>query len=153
MEKQTRSGLTAVEMQDLQCVAGVLIPSSAEFGVPGADDPVIFADIVASLGRDLGEVRLALAELALLARSTFAAVDEAEREALAIEFYSQSGEVAETLGRTLLQCYYRDERVIRALGLAPGPPFPRGRTLDQGDWSLLEPVSSMPPLWRDDRQR
>ncbi len=49
----------------------------------------------------------------------------------------------------MLQCYYRDDRVIRSLGLEPGPPFPKGYTVEQGDWSLLEAVRNRPPMWRD----
>jgi hypothetical protein len=44
-----------------------MIPASAEFDVPGADDPMIQADIVATLGRDTDLVREALDELARLA--------------------------------------------------------------------------------------
>jgi len=54
-----------------------------------------------------------------------------------------------TLGRVILQCYYRDDRVVRSLGLEPRPPFPKGHTLEQGDWSLLDPVRARPKLWRD----
>ena len=44
-----------------------MIPASAEYGVPGADDETIFADIVKSLGRDRDDVRRALGALATLA--------------------------------------------------------------------------------------
>jgi hypothetical protein len=54
--------LTRAESRDLRCIAGVMIPPSAQFGVPGADDAIIFADIVASLGRDLGDIRKALGD-------------------------------------------------------------------------------------------
>ena len=53
------------------------------------------------------------------------------------------------LGRAVLQCYYRDDRVIRSLGLEPGPPFPKGHNLEQGDWSLLDAMRNRPPMWRD----
>jgi hypothetical protein len=53
------------------------------------------------------------------------------------------------LGRAVLQCYYRDDRVLRALGVEPRPPYPRGRVLEQGDWSLLDAVRSRPRMWRD----
>jgi hypothetical protein len=149
---QSGVALNVFECRELRCVAGAMIPACAEFGAPGADDAAIFDDIVASLGRDLDEVRQALSELGLMVGGAFADVDEAQREALAIQFYAQSGDGAVTLGRAILQCYYRDARVIRALGLEPGPPFPGGRTLDPGDWSLLEPVGAMAPLWRDDAQ-
>jgi hypothetical protein len=48
-----------------------------------------------------------------------------------------------------LQCYYRDDRVMRALGLEPRAPFPRGHGLEQGEWALLDAVRNRPPMWRD----
>ena len=61
------SPLTPAQRDDLRVIAGIIIPASAEFDVPGADDPAIQADIVATLGRDTGLVREALDELARLA--------------------------------------------------------------------------------------
>ena len=55
--------LTAAELQDLRRLAGFMVPASAEYGVPGADDEAIFADIVRSLDRDKNAVRNALAML------------------------------------------------------------------------------------------
>jgi hypothetical protein len=48
----------------------------------------------------------------------------------------------------VLQCYYRDDRVLRSLGLELRPPFPKGYGLEQGDWSLLDPVKARPLMWR-----
>ncbi len=45
--------------------------------------------------------------------------------------------------------YYRDDRVMRSLDMELRPPFPGGFTVEQGDWSLLDPVRSRPKLWRD----
>ena len=56
--------LTRTELRDLRRLAGFMVPASAEFGVPGADDDAIFADIVRSLGRDRDAVRDALATVA-----------------------------------------------------------------------------------------
>ena len=52
--------LTPRQSDDLRAIAGVIIPASMEFDVPGADDPAIQADIVATLGRDAFLVREAL---------------------------------------------------------------------------------------------
>jgi hypothetical protein len=49
----------------------------------------------------------------------------------------------------ILQCYYRDDRVMRSLELEPRPPFPKGHTLEQGDWSLLDAVRGRAKMWRD----
>jgi len=57
--------------------------------------------------------------------------------------------VVTALGRAVLQCYYRDDRVMRALGLEPRPPYPKGHVLEQGDWSLLDAVRGRPRMWRD----
>jgi hypothetical protein len=141
--------LSPAETRDLRCIAGMMIPASNEFDVPGADDPTIFADIVKSLGRDLGDVRKALASLSELGGAAFADLDAPQREAVAESFRARGGTEVATLSRVILQCYYRDDRVVCSLGLEPRPPFPKGHTLEQGDWSLLDPVRARPKMWRD----
>jgi hypothetical protein len=37
-----------------------------------------------------------------------------------------------------MQFYYRDDRVVRSLGLEPMPPYPRDHVLEDGDRSLLD---------------
>ena len=142
------SPLTPAQRDDLRAIAGVMIPASAEFDVPGADDPAIQADIVATLGRDTGLVREALDQLARLAGQPLASLDPARREAVAAELRAEGGAALATLARVILQCYYRDDRVVRSLGLEPRPPYPKGHVLEDGDWSLLDPVRARPPMWR-----
>ena len=143
------SELTPAESRDLRCLAGMMIPASAEFNVPGADDLTIFGDIVGSMGRDTAPVRAALAALVGLAGGAIADVDPARREAAVLALREQGGVAAATLSRVILQCYYRDDRVVRSLGLEPRAPFPKGHILEQGDWSLLDPVRQRPKMWRD----
>lgn len=140
------SGLTADETTALRCVAGMMIPASAAYDVPGADDDTIFADIVRSLGPDLGTVKLALARLDALAGGRFADASHTAAEA----FRAQGGPLATALSRVVAQAYYRDDRVMRSLGMEPRPPFPKGFEVEQGDWSLLDPVRSRAPFWRSD---
>ena len=141
--------LTPPQIDDLRAIAAMIIPASAEFDVPGADDPAIQADIVATLGRDTGLVREALDELTRLAgRRPLASLDPGRRETVALELRAKGGAAVSTLTRVVLQCYYRDDRVVRSLGLEPRPPFPKGHVLEDGDWSLLDPVRARPPMWR-----
>lgn len=142
------SPLTPAQRDDLRAIAGAIIPASMEFDVPGADDPAIQADIVATLGRDTGLVREALDGLARLAGSPLAGLDPARRDAVALELRAKGGAAVATLTRVVLQCYYRDDRVVRSLGLEPRPPYPKGHVLEDGDWSLLDPVRARPPMWR-----
>lgn len=142
------STLSPAERADLRRIAGIMVPASAEFGVPGADDPTIFTDIEKSLGRDFPAVRAALADLAARAGASFAALPEDRANAVAGAFLAQENPNMTTLGRAILQCYYRDDRVMIALGLEARPPFPKGRQIEQGDWSLLDKVRTRPPMWR-----
>lgn len=139
------------EIRDLHRIAGMMIPAGEEYDVPGADDPNIFADIVHSLGGDTAAISAALAELATLGGGAFADLDVATANDAAAAFHGSGSTNAVTLGRIILQCYYRDDRVLRSLGVEPGPPFPAGRVVEQGDWSLLDEVRHRPQLWRDDR--
>jgi len=144
----TDTPLTPVETDDLRIIAGIIIPASAEFAVPGADDPLIQADIGATLGRDAALVREALGQLRRLAGAPLGEFDPARQEAAAMALRDQGGAAVATLTRVVLQCYYRDDRVVRSLGLEPRPPYPKGHILEDGDWSLLDPVRRRPPLWR-----
>jgi hypothetical protein len=144
----TDKPLTSAQSDDLRAIAGVIIPASVEFDVPGADDPMIQADIVATLGRDAVLVGEALDQLARLAGMPLAGLDPARREAVALELRAKGGAAVATLTRVVLQCYYRDDRVVRSLGLEPRPPYPKGYVLEDGDWSLLDPVRARPPMWR-----
>jgi hypothetical protein len=144
----TDSPLTLAQRDDLRIIAGLIIPASREFDVPGADDPAIQADIVATLGRDTALVRDALDQLADLAGAPLADLDPTRREAVAVELRAKGGAAVATRTRVVLQCYYRDDRVVRSLGLEPRPPYPKGHVLDDGDWSLLDPVRARPPMWR-----
>ena len=140
--------LTPAQRADLRTVAAMMIPASEEYKVPGADDAAIQADMLATLGRDTKRVAAALDYLARLADGPLADLDAERREAVAQEFRASGGVAAATLIRVVLQCYYRDDRVLRSLGLELRPPFPKGHVLPDGDWSLLDPVKARPARLR-----
>jgi hypothetical protein len=140
--------LSSIQRNDLRTLAAMVIPASAEYAVPGADDAAIQADILKTMGRDTEGVRAALDHLARLAGKPLADLDPARRDAVATEFRASGGAAAATLVRVVLQCYYRDDRVLRSLGLELRAPFPLGYTLEQGDWSLLDQVKAMAPSLR-----
>lgn len=142
------NALSLAQQDDLRVLSGIIVPASVEHGVPGADDPAIQADILATLGRDAALVRAALDQIAGLAGAPLASLDAARQLAVAMEFRAAGGAAKATITRVVLQCYYRDDRVVRSLGLEPRPPFPLGHVLEQGDWSLLDPIRARPPSWR-----
>jgi hypothetical protein len=140
--------LTAEQARDLRALAGTIIPPSAAYGVPGADDEGIFNDILHSLERDRDDICRALAHLATLADGAFADLGPQRRAAVAATFREAGGAPLAALVRVVLLCYYRDDRVMHSLGQEPRPPFPKGHVVEQGDWSLLDPVRKRPPMYR-----
>jgi hypothetical protein len=144
----THDTLTDAELRDLRVLAGLMIPASSAYGVPGADDELIFVEIVKNLERDTADARTALKQLVELAGGAFADVAPERRAEIAARFKQEGGAPLFALNRVVLLCYYRDDRVMRSLGQEPRPPFPKGHVVEQGDWSLLEPVRQRAPMWR-----
>lgn len=143
------AALHDAQLRALRRVAGLMIPASEEHGVPGADEEAIFADIVRSLGRDAGTVREALRRLDELAGGSFAdRPDEAQRAATQL-LREGGAPLAAALATVVVRCYYRDDRVMRSLGMEPRPPFPTGFDVAQGDWSLLDPVRARGKIYRE----
>ena len=140
--------LTPEQVRDLRALAGMMIPASAAYGVPGADDEKIFKDVLRSLERDRDDIARALAHLASLAGGAFADLEPARRAAVADTFREAGGAPLAALVRVVLLCYYRDDRVMQSLGMEPRSPFPRGHEVEQGDWSLLDPVRARAPMYR-----
>src|SRR5262245_36668163 len=116
MAPATDAPLSISERADLATLAGTMIPQDPALGMPGADDPAIQADIAQTIGRDLPLVRQALAALAAKSASGLAQLDRDRREALVNDWYKAGGAAAAALGRVILAAYYRDDRVLVALG-------------------------------------
>jgi hypothetical protein len=129
----------------LRRLAGRVIPASGAYSAPGADDDAIFATVVQALEHRAAAILAMLAKLdaASLASAPAAQVDEEIRTLLGAD--PAMGEVV----AAVIQCYYLDDRVMRSLGLEPRSPFPQGFEVEQGDWSLLDPVRARPKIWRD----
>src|ERR1700730_3294074 len=140
--------LAAEQVRDLRALASTIIPASQTYGVPGADDEKIFNDILASLERDRDDVCRALAYLVTLAGGAFAELAPERRAEVAAAFRDAGGAPLAALVRVVLLCYYRDDRVMLSLGLEPRPPFPKGHVVEQGDWSLLDPVRKRQRMYR-----
>jgi hypothetical protein len=90
-----------------------------------------------------------LRTLDTLSGGVFADLEPPRRDAAAARLRETGGDALMYLTRIVLQCYYRDDRVMRSLGMEVRPPFPKGFELEQGDWSLLDPVRARRPFFRE----
>lgn len=145
---KTYPSLTQSEARDLRALVAIMIPASTAYGVPGADDERIFADILGSLERDTADAQATLALLARLAGGPFADLPPARQMEVAAVLKAEGGAALFALNRVVLLCYYRDDRVMISLGQEPRAPFPKGHVVEQGDWSLLDPVRNRAPMYR-----
>lgn len=141
--------LTADQTRALRRIAGMMIPASERHAVPGADDDTIFADILRSFGQDGHHVATFCADLDRRAGGVFADLDDVIARRVAEQARTAGGAALTQTQRVILQCYYRDDRVMRSLGMEPRAPFPKGHVVEQGDWSLLDPVRARAPFFRD----
>lgn len=133
--------LTQDEQNRLREIAAMIIPASEAYGVPGADDPAIFAEIVEAAQSNSDAVRTAI--------QAVEALGDLEPAAMGAALNRTAPEAAEHLQALTSQCYYRDPRVLEAIGIEPRPPFPKGYKVEQGDFSLLDPVRARGPVWRE----
>ena len=162
----TDNAFTAKEQRILLALAAAAIPPSAEYALPGAGDDAIAADILATAGRYRAAVAPGLALAGKLARAKHGAAfaDLAVEDRLALvagvdePSFLQNAKLApdaagvaghRALLRIVVQCYYRDDRVMRSLEMEPRPPFPKGFEVEQGDWSLLDPVRRRGRIYRE----
>ena len=141
------------ERGTLLALVGAVIPASVERGVPGADDANIAADILATARPHHAAVARALNQIESTAAKRYDAaypdLDAATRARIASELSRSRFAGVGTLVTIAVQCYYRDDRVMRSLGMAPRSPYPDGFEVPQGDWSLLEPVRKRGTIYRE----
>ncbi|MBT6206265.1 MAG: hypothetical protein P8Q36_07150 [Alphaproteobacteria bacterium] len=137
---------------DFQALVGLMIPASLEYDIPGADDPGIFERIVVASEPDRSLVDEGLRALDDLSHALygerFAMLDEDDKVATAERFAQTRVPHVSGIVRVTAQCYYSDERVMAALGMENRAPFPMGYTVEQGDWSLLDPVKKRTKFYR-----
>jgi hypothetical protein len=150
----TDTPLTPEQRQLLSILAGMLIPASEEYSLPGADDERIFANILATPQETLAVVTTELKALEDLSMDrhgrTFAALGEEDKAALLTEFGVSHPMFIPTLFGMTLSSYYQDDRVLASLDKEARPPYPEGFEVEQGDWSLLDPVKRRASFYRKD---
>jgi hypothetical protein len=153
MTATTRSHAPIESLEDrtgtLRCVVGHIIPPSATYGVPGADDPQIFADILRSGGRDLPDLERALLVIDEMAGGQLTSLSHERQAQVLAAFHANEPELAHVVEAVTARCYYRDDRIMASIGVEARPPFPVGYEVEQGDWSLLDPVRRRGKIYRD----
>lgn len=147
-QDRARAALSEAQIECLRRIAGHMIPASAAHGVPGADDAVILADMVRSVGRDGPALATLLRDVDAAAGGRLAGLDQAAQLVLLTRLRAANPAAFAMLETVVARAYYRDDRVLASIGMEARPPFPRGYELAETDWSLLDPVRERGAIWR-----
>ena len=135
----------------LSSLLEVIIPASDDGRMPSAGELDFVAYLREWAPEFLPKIVRVLDALDELCASTreFTTLARFERQLLVEELSRMQPDLFDELHRRTLSCYYQDDRVLIGLGLQPGPPFPRGNTIEPGDLSLLDAVRQRPKLYRE----
>jgi hypothetical protein len=133
----------------LGSLAELMIP--AEGDLPSAADAAIFAEIVHRLSEcaDLVNEGLTLLDsIGARPPGTFSALPPAERLTAVSQLRAECPAFVSLFEAAVAACYYRDERVLRSLGLPARAPYPEGNAVNPTDWSMLDSVRERQPFYR-----
>jgi len=130
----------------LSLILDTLIPPSADRRMPGAG-ALGLADAVRERARSSDSI--VAAGLAAAEAKGFADLDAPAREEALRQIDGDHPGFIATLYAPTCIVYYEHPEVLVALGLDPGPPYPKGHTLESGHLAGLERVRARGRLYRE----
>jgi hypothetical protein len=140
----TDNPLNESQKAKLVALQDSIIPSNEERKLPSAGDMDLISQVI-NFSPEFVPLLMGAVDYF---DDEFAGLDNAERHPLVQAFSEQHPELFGAVIFHTYACYYQDDRVRAGLDLAPGPPFPRGNEVKQGDLSLLDEVLKRPPMYR-----
>ena len=150
---KTELPLTSDERQILKVIVNAIIPASDQFLLPGAADPDIFSSILTHANQYEDQLKKGLAALNRQSEERFQASfiesSTMDQSKLLQELRDSRSTFVRTVLSITLQAYYLDPRVLESVDLQSRPPYPQGFNVEQGDWSLLDPVRKRKKFYRE----
>ena len=117
--------------------------------MPGAEDPAIFADILSTIRRDKDALSWTLNAVDKASGGRLADLLPADQSSLLARLRATDAGLLSVVEAVVSRAYYRDDRVLKSIGMEARPPYPNGYDVEQGDWSLLDPVRKRAAMYRD----
>jgi hypothetical protein len=140
-EKSAR--LSDQEVKLLNAIANIMIPTSSQGDLPGGGEvdfhTYLYNENLIDWARE-GLEYFSIESQAISALERFTDLPSADQVYVMACLQRGLRNFLSPLTKYLIQCYYLDDRVMRAIGLEYRPPFPYGYNVEEGDLSLLEPV-------------
>lgn len=144
--------LTGQQRATLNAMCNLMIPASADGTMPAAASLELYDDMSELPVDDVTAFADGLSQLESAAQSTHGkSFSELSTENAQSLFDSLRPELRQFTGLFTIQTaarYYSHDTVMPLIGLEPRPPWPLGNVVEQGDWSLLDPVRKRAPMYR-----
>ncbi len=145
--------LNDTQRATLSAMCDLMIPASADGKMPAASLLGIYDDISDLTEAEVTALSDGLSQIEAVAQrshnDSFSALAPDDAQAL---FDGLRSELRRFTGIFTVQTaarYYSHDQVMPLIGLEARPPWPKGNVVDQGDWSLLDPVRKRAPMYRE----
>ena len=140
----------AAQKELVAFVAAAIIPADASRDMPAADHPHILRDILqTAVAADIAAFCAYVNRLANnVLGCDFAQASFDQKNVLANNLAGSNALEVRGFVSLVVQCYFRDDQVLGALGLEARAPFPKGHDVPAGEWDLLGPVKRRQPFYR-----
>ncbi|MGB7298873.1 MAG: gluconate 2-dehydrogenase subunit 3 family protein [Burkholderiaceae bacterium] len=147
-----KNPLTSRQQQTLARLSDLMIPASADGRMPAASTLGLFDDISDMAESALTILATGLDQLDDLSAEqngeSFHTLNQVDAMSVADKLKPKARAFFATFTVQNVARYYRHETVMPLIGLEPRPPWPLGNPVDDGDWSLLDPVRNRKPFYR-----
>ena len=135
----------------LMALLNLIIPPSEDGKMPGAADVGFLTylhkeDLFPCANEELLFINNVSHEVY---NQDFSALSESKQKQLIDKLRNKLSKFLSWLTSQVIHCYYQDDEVLRAIGLAARTPFPEGHFLEEGDLALLEPVYQRGKFYKD----
>jgi len=144
---------TAAEHAVLDALMDLMIPASRDGRMPAARALALYADSAGLSSRDAALLHHGLREIEAHAQAAhgtgFAQLQVAGAMAVVEQMRAQHPEFIHAFCLNTTARYLKHATVMPLIGLEPRPPWPKGHTVAEGDWSLIEVVRKRPKIYRE----
>ena len=143
--------LNAEQKKILTVILNMIIPRSEDGKMPGAIDVGFFTfiDNTEKFFWIKEGINKIIDEAQNKYCNNFATLDVSEQKEIINQLRRKYLRFFNGLTIQVMQCYYKNEKVLELIGVEERPPFPNGYQIEKGDLSLLEPVFLRGKIYRD----
>lgn len=143
--------LNKEQKKTLNTLLNLIIPPSNDGKMPSAAD-VGFFDYLDS-NKQMPWLQEGLQKIVVESHNKygkeFSALNGSEQTQLIDDLKRNFLQFFNRLTIQIIQCYYQNDDVLKAIGIKTHPPFPNGHLLEEGDLTLLEAVYLRGKIYRD----